>query len=236
MLIPNHPHDERLAALASADADATGDDTLAAHVAACVRCAETVAELGALRASLADMPDLRPSRPLRLLPDATSDGGSAPDGDRLAGWVRRVFAPLATAGATLALVGLIGTTMGPATESIFRNVGETLAAGGGDAGPPEEEAAGEVPAETDASRAGGEVAPMATNDQVDALAGGEDGSLDSDSYSLESAAAERDEANDSEALPSLPAERSPWPMVLFGGVALVVAALLLRWIVVPRAG
>jgi hypothetical protein len=35
---------------------------------------------------------------------------------------------------------------------------------------------------------------------------------------------------------ALPAERSPWPMVLFSGVALLVVALLLRWIVVPRAG
>jgi hypothetical protein len=30
-------------------------------------------------------------------------------------------------------------------------------------------------------------------------------------------------------------ERSPWPMVLFAGVALIVAALLLRWILQPRA-
>jgi hypothetical protein len=34
----------------------------------------------------------------------------------------------------------------------------------------------------------------------------------------------------------LPAERSPWPMVLFTGVALMIGAALLRWIVVPRAG
>jgi hypothetical protein len=34
----------------------------------------------------------------------------------------------------------------------------------------------------------------------------------------------------------LPAERSPWPMVLFTGLALVIGALLLRWILVPRAG
>ena len=32
------------------------------------------------------------------------------------------------------------------------------------------------------------------------------------------------------------AERSPWPMVLFAGVALIIAALLLRWILAPRAG
>lgn len=34
----------------------------------------------------------------------------------------------------------------------------------------------------------------------------------------------------------LPAERSPWPMVLFTGVALLIGAVLLRWILQPRAG
>ena len=38
------------------------------------------------------------------------------------------------------------------------------------------------------------------------------------------------------ALAPAPAERSPWPMVLFTGVALMVAAALLRWILAPRAG
>jgi hypothetical protein len=33
-----------------------------------------------------------------------------------------------------------------------------------------------------------------------------------------------------------PADRPIWPMVLFTGVALMVAAVLLRWILVPRAG
>jgi hypothetical protein len=32
-----------------------------------------------------------------------------------------------------------------------------------------------------------------------------------------------------------PADRSPWPMVLFAGVALMIAALLTRWILAPRA-
>ena len=33
----------------------------------------------------------------------------------------------------------------------------------------------------------------------------------------------------------LAADRSPWPMVLFAGVALIVAALLVRWILAPRS-
>jgi hypothetical protein len=32
------------------------------------------------------------------------------------------------------------------------------------------------------------------------------------------------------------AEQSPWPVVLVSGVALMIAALLLRWMVSPRAG
>jgi hypothetical protein len=34
----------------------------------------------------------------------------------------------------------------------------------------------------------------------------------------------------------LPAERSPWPMLLFTGVAVMIVAGLLRWVLVPRAG
>ena len=68
MLIPNHPHDERLSALASGDPEAVADSALSEHVASCVRCTDTVAELGALRAALAEMPDLQPHRPLQLLP------------------------------------------------------------------------------------------------------------------------------------------------------------------------
>lgn len=232
MLIPNHPHDELLAALASADADATGDETLTSHVTSCIRCSGVVADLSVLRASLAELPDVRPSRPLRLVPALEPDDASARNDDRLGGWVRRIFAPLATAGAALALVGLVGTTA-PLTTDGFQNVGDQLGGADGAAGAPAEEAAGEAPAETDATR-GSEVAPMATGDQVVA---GDDSSPDSYGFSGESTAVEdRDEPEDTEALTSLPAERSPWPMVLFTGVALLVGAVLLRWIVVPRAG
>jgi hypothetical protein len=31
-------------------------------------------------------------------------------------------------------------------------------------------------------------------------------------------------------------ERSIWPMLLFAGVAIMIAAALLRWILAPRAG
>ena len=107
MLIPNHPHDERLSALASGDPDAVADSALTEHVATCVRCTDTVAQLGAIRASLAELPDLRPHRPLQLLPPVPDVPERA---DRVGGWARRLFGPMLTAGAALALVGLVGTT------------------------------------------------------------------------------------------------------------------------------
>ena len=68
MLHPVHPDDERLAALAGDDPEATGDGPLAEHLAGCERCAGLVADLRSLRAGLAELPDLRPSRPIQLLP------------------------------------------------------------------------------------------------------------------------------------------------------------------------
>lgn len=216
MFIPNHPHDERLSALASGDADAIADASLTSHVDLCARCTETVTELGALRVSLSELPDLRPSRPLRLLPTVTdaADTAGAPAGtaDRLAGWVRRAFAPALTAGAALAMVGLVGTAAPAAMQ----------ATGGGDAAAPGAQAE-EAP--------GAEVAPLSTDDRR----GTDTGQESADGGTVAQASADYSREDSSEALTGLP-DRSPWPMVLFSGVALVIAALLLRWIVVPRAG
>lgn len=207
MLTPTHPHEERLSALAARDEDATADGTLTGHVDACDRCAALVVELGALRATLAELPDLAPSRPLRLLPPVGDPDPSAVD--RLGEWVGRLFAPALAAGAALAMVGLVGTAA-PALDG---------AASGGDAG-----ALDMAAPEDDAARDGSEPQIMAASPETVAehdTSGGGD------------AAASADEAG---ARSTLPAERSPWPMVLFTGVALVIGALLLRWILVPRAG
>lgn len=215
MLIPNHPEDERLAALAGNDAEVGADAALTSHVADCARCSDLVAELGGLHASLADLPDLAPSRPLRLLPPV-DDGQQAP-ADRLGGWVRRSFAPVLTAGAALALVGVVGTAA-PAMQ------------GGASSAEPDEAAAQFEAAQ---SPAGGE-------------AGAADGG--GDERLLSESAAPSDDAGTLAAREHphptaeessgdvLPAERSPWPMVLFTGVAVIIGALLLRWILVPRAG
>ena len=230
MLNSNHPDDERLSALASRDTDATADTSLTAHLSTCDRCTDLVNELGALRASLADLPDLQPSRPLRLLPAADEAPASA---DRIGGWARRFFAPVLTAGAALAMVGLVGTAV-PALDG--------MASGGGQAGAAPstmylEQAAPEAQASA-ASEDSSERAAAAG--EPDALVDASDTAEATDAAEGETmntfGGADSDEGHDREALTQLPAERSPWPMVLFTGVALMVAAALLRWILVPRAG
>ncbi len=75
-------------------------------------------------------------------------------------------------------------------------------------------------------------APFATEDAANGEgdgAGGTTFGVDDDE------AVEEDFARDS-AEDALFAERSPWPMVLFAGIALMIGAALLRWILVPRAG
>ena len=112
MTTPAHPDPERLAALAGADSDALADRELAAHVAACEACGPQVRDLTALRAALAELPDLVPSRPLQLVPPVAEPAPTA--GWRIA--FRRAFAPVAVAGMVLLLVGGVGATgvLGPA--------------------------------------------------------------------------------------------------------------------------
>jgi hypothetical protein len=99
-----HPDDERLAAFAGGDRDALDDSSLASHVTTCDRCGPLVDELSLLVGSLAELPDLAPSRPLRLIPpawDATPAAGPR-------SWLRRLTAPAMAAGAALFLVGAVG--------------------------------------------------------------------------------------------------------------------------------
>lgn len=235
MLIPNHPDDEHLSALASRDDDAISDAALTSHVSTCVRCTESVTELGALRASLAELPDVVPPRPLQLLPPV-ADAPVAAGG----GWIRRLFAPALTAGAALAMVGLIGT----ASPALL---------GGAASGPPpngDSLAAGEEAASSAAPGAGGEfgeadgqgvrdtAAPAAAAESPRTDDGGRTGLDNATPKPDEGATGYRplDNNGTDDLDRQLPAERSPWPMVLFAGVALMVGAALLRWILVPRAG
>jgi hypothetical protein len=226
MLIPNHPDEERLSALASHDEDALDDGALASHVSNCDQCTEVVNELGALRASLADLPDLAPHRPLQLLPpvaDAPAAGG-------VGGWARRLFAPALTAGAAIAMVGLVGTAspilQGGAASGQAPFMADQEAAREVGAESPEQQlrtsaaAAPEAGGETNASGEDLGASPDALLGRTNASSAPEDDRT-------------REEFGSED---QLPAERSPWPMVLFTGIALMVAAALLRWILVPRAG
>lgn len=209
MLTSNHPDDERLSALAADDADAAADASLGGHVTSCARCTELVTELRSLRASLAELPDLRPSRPLRLLPEAAAEPVGASAADRLGGWIRRYFSPVLAAGAAVAMVGLIGTAA-PA-----------LSGGAAGAGASPSAAAAEQYAPADG--AGGGAASAAPGESFGQI----------NVYQQDS---ERTQAAEDLTAPQpLPADRSPWPMVLFSGVALMIAAVLLRWILAPRA-
>jgi hypothetical protein len=212
MLNMNHPDDVRLSALASQDADAVADASLVRHVESCERCASMTEELGALRATLATLPDLAPPRALRLVPEAAPAGPP----DRLGEWVRKVFGPVMAAGAAIALVGMVGTV-----APSFAGSG-ALTAGQAD------------------MASEGAVEVQRSSNQA-AAPGGE--SLYSDGGPRETvedggAVAVEPEPGDTDEMTPLDAaaERSPWPMVLFTGVALLIAAALLRWIVVPRAG
>ena len=238
MLNTNHPDDELLSALASHDADATADASLTDHVASCTRCTALVDEFGAIRAILAELPDLQPNRPLRLLPDV-------PDSrtDRIGGWARRAFGPVLAAGAALALVGMVGTTapnltaMSGSAAAPSAEADDAIASAAADhAFESAEERYAAESAEA-AAEPGEEGAPAAsaaqlapTNDRLSA-SGGRGGIS---SFSGEDSSDGDGEPPGTAGSPA--AERSPWPMVLFTGVALMVAAGLLRWILVPRAG
>lgn len=242
MLNAPHPDDERLSALASRDDDAIADAAMASHVTACARCTDLVDELGALRMSLAELPDLKPPRPLRLLP-AEAD---APVAAGAAGWIRRLFAPALTVGAALAMVGFIGTATpildgvaGGAATGIFDDVGTALEGGDGDSayetlssaddgGAPAAEPGSEFQRDdsSPAAQAPEEAAASESAHQPDAL----------DEDLARASALPYASGGEGRLSSELPAERSPWPMVLFAGVALMVGAALLRWILVPRAG
>ena len=100
-----HPDDERLAAYAGGDSDALADSSLVAHLSACDRCGPIVDELSLLRGALAELPDVAPSQPLRLIPPVPEPATRAA-GPRV--WLRRLTAPAMAAGAGLVLIGAVG--------------------------------------------------------------------------------------------------------------------------------
>jgi hypothetical protein len=231
----SHPHDERLAALAGADPEATEDRSLRDHVAGCDRCRAVVHDLALLRSALAELPDLRPSRPLQLLPPV-----AAPVERRGAlGLLRRLSAPALAASAGLILVGAIGSSgilegfsgMGAAGAApAMENVGDNLAGGSpGEATDSRTSAEGYLdkgtsplplePGESTAQALDGTPSPSKEAPAASASPGAPD---DGDLSTLQSS--------------DPPNPRLPWLVMLGVGVALAAASILLRFTVQPRAG
>jgi hypothetical protein len=212
-----HPDDERLAAYASADREAVSDRELVAHVAGCERCRPIVDELTLLRDALALLPDVAPSRPLRLIPPAPEP--AARRGGALE-WLRRLAAPAMAAGAGLVLVGavgasgLVGGLAGKAADTTTLEGGLSAApvpgAGAGQSAVPAFSTDGEFNSRTDHPRtndgAGDSVAPTPSASR-DLAFGPASGPTD-----------------------------QPWLTLLVAGFGLFGISGILRYSLTPRAG
>ena len=235
----SHPRDERLAALAGADPEATDDRSLRDHVTGCARCQAVVDDLALLRSALAELPDLRPSRPLQLLPPVAAP--VAPRGGAL-GLLRRLSAPALAAGLVLILVGTVGSSgvlegfsgMGMGAAPAFQNVGDNLEA------EPEPEA-------SSAQEGGAAASDSAVNPDLvggsDSASPGIRGEMSASPTPKAAPASEEptDENRDGDVstlhTTSDPFDgRLPWIVMLGVGIVLAAGALVLRFTVQPRAG
>jgi len=238
MTMPNasHPDDERLAAYAGGDADATTDRALAAHISSCDRCAPIVDELTLLRGALAALPDLAPSRPLRLIPPVPV---AVPRRAGPLSWLHRLAAPAMAAGAGLVLVGSVGLSglvAGFNAAGADQTAMEHARASDNAAPAPGLGAASPVPSpETDPAFGSGD-SPRAQTDG--ASASGQPSSRGDDGTSVAPAPSEplasREEG---EVTPfSGPREEQPWLTILIAGTALFAVSTVLRFSLTPRAG
>ena len=214
-----HPHDERLAALAGGDRDALDDAALRSHVADCVRCRQVSDELAALRVALSQLPDLAPPPGFRAWDSRsalTPLAAARPSvGARLAETMRRVLAPAMLAGASLALVGAVGLSgFLEGTQGAGGAAGGAQEAvpGAGDFSAEPQRAAGEQPddgAEGEGVGAARSPAAAAVGTQSEGRTlAGEDSQL----------------AFDGETSP----DRGLWVLMLSGGLVLLVGGFLLR--------
>jgi hypothetical protein len=227
----SHPDDERLAAHAGGDRDAIADPSLSAHIAACDRCGPMVEELAGLRIALAELPDLAPSRPLRLIPPVPAPAATS------AGWLRRLTAPAMAAGAALVLVGAVGIGatgaiggfFGQAASAMFQNVGDNLQGGGA----PESEATASdnayVPGAYNSSTPPGE-----TKGVTDSGGGSEPPSTRSSAETSPTPAPA--ELGGTDRLNTSSSAEQPWLTLLIAGVALFGTSAVVRFSIAPRAG
>lgn len=213
-----HPDDERLAAFASADREAVSDRELAAHIDACDRCRPIVEELAILRGALALLPDIAPSRPLRLIPPVAERVARRSDALE---WFRRLAAPAMAAGAGMVLIGAVGASGlvgGPTSKGV-----DTTAVEG--AGAPSAAVPGvgsghsPVPAyATDNEVIGRTESPRSNDGAGDSV--------------TPTPSASRDFAFNPAGGPS----EQPWLTLLVGGFGLFGISAILRYSLTPRAG
>jgi hypothetical protein len=221
-----HPDDELLAAYAGGDADALADASLTAHLSSCDRCRPLVDELSLLRGALAELPDLAPSRPLRLIPPVptTTARGS---------WLRRLTAPAMAAGAGLVLVGAVGVGASGVLGSL---------SGPGGAAPAAQEAAGSQDAQSSDTAGvpavGLEGSPSATSGRLDYGSSDNSGSLEPRSLSVSPAPSHTPVVGgDGTEHPSTtPSPEQPWLTLLIAGAGLFGISTALRLSLSPRAG
>jgi hypothetical protein len=216
----HHPDPERLAALAGDDAEARTDRALTDHVASCSACGRTVDEMSSLRAALAQLPDLAPSRPLQLLPPV-----AAPASSGWRGTFRRAFAPVAVAGMVLVLVGGVGATgaLGPAEAPRLSFSFFPMAAPAPDQEQPEVDDGGGVTEATD----GGERPSVASAPPAEPGGAGVLGPTPKPTDVVGGQGVQEEPSSRGEDLDAESGSTSGWLVVLAGGIGLLVVAVAL---------
>jgi len=238
MTMPNssHPDDERLAAYAGGDADATSDRALAAHLSSCDRCAPIVDELALLRGALAALPDLAPSRPLRLIPPVPA---AAPRPAGPLAWLRRLAAPAMAAGAGLALVGAVGLSgaiAGFSWSGADRSAMEGSFASD-NAAAPGLSAESPQPAPQSNPEFGSAQSPRSLTDGASASElPGSRGEVEKSASPAASGPAPSPEEGENVGALNASRGEEPWLTILIAGTALFTIATLLRFSLTPRAG
>ncbi len=219
---PNHPDDERLAALAASEPDALADGSLVTHVSGCPRCTPIIDELRTLRSALAELPDVPPSRPLRFLPPVPEPTTTRP------GWLgllRGITAPAMAVAVVLILVGAFGTASGSFS---LGSAGAAPALNFGGAG-----AAQASPTLVPAAQGGDGKAgasPTASGSRsTTGLFGNAGGGSPAASANDESARAQYHPTTPTDGLlAATPSSRPPFEWLLGAGVVLLAAAFVAR--------
>jgi hypothetical protein len=220
-----HPDDERLAAYAGGDRDALDDPSLVSHLAACDRCRPLVDELSFLVGSLAELPDVAPSRPLRLIPPvwdtALPAAGSV-------SWLRRLTAPAMAAGAALFLVGAVGIG-----ATAFAGLGSKSASFGTD-----QEAASASDRDLGPLAGGGSpsVAPDDTRGSSDFESSAMPATMGSGTPAPRTPQPSASDGGRTNYETDSPSSEQPWLTLLIAGVGLFGISTALRFSLAPRAG